>query len=114
SRALRMQQGGNTVRFGQQLGIAHGLVDVVIGDGVRAFGGVSFQKQGEVHDAVILKQETDQTVAMGVTGEPTAPGRRKGGAVSRKRLRWLASSHNARSRRYQSSAKGSPSLNRQW
>ena len=28
-----------------------------------------------------------QTVAIGVTGEPTAPGSRNGGAVSMKRLR---------------------------
>jgi hypothetical protein len=30
------------------------------------------------------------TVPTGVAGEPTAPGRRKGGAVSKKRLRFFA------------------------
>ena len=53
-----------------------------------------------------------QTVASGVTGEPTAPGRSSGGAVSRKRLRWCAASHCASSRRYHSSARWMPSLNR--
>ena len=42
-----------------------------------------------------------QTVATGVTGEPTAPGRRSGGAVSRKRLRLRARSQSASSLRYQ-------------
>ena len=42
-----------------------------------------------------------QTVATGVTGEPTAPGSRSGGAVSRKRLRLCARSQSASSLRYQ-------------
>ena len=39
----------------------------------------------------------DQTVATGVAGEPTAPGRRSGGPVNRKRLRLLARSQSASS-----------------
>ena len=54
----------------------------------------------------------DHTVAMGVTGEPTMPGRRSGGAVSRKRLRSCSRSQVASSWRYQSSPRGTPSLNR--
>ena len=38
-----------------------------------------------------------QTVATGVAGEPTAPGRRSGGPVNRKRLRLLARSQSASS-----------------
>jgi hypothetical protein len=37
------------------------------------------------------------TVATGVAGEPTAPGRRSGGPVNRKRLRLLARSQSASS-----------------
>ena len=37
------------------------------------------------------------TVAIGVAGEPTAPGRRSGGAVKRKRLRLCARSQRASS-----------------
>ena len=40
------------------------------------------------------------TVATGVAGEPTAPGSRSGGAVSRNRLRPLARSQSANSVRY--------------
>ena len=40
------------------------------------------------------------TVATGVAGEPTAPGRRSGGAVSRNRLRPCARSQSASSVRY--------------
>ncbi len=54
-----------------------------------------------------------QTVAIGVAGEPTAPGRRKGGAVRKKRLRPWARSQSARSFNHQISPKGMPSLNRQ-
>ena len=53
------------------------------------------------------------TVATGVSGEPTAPGRRNGGAVSRKRLRSCSRSQVASSCRYHISPSGTPSLNRQ-
>ena len=53
-----------------------------------------------------------QTVAIGVSGEPTMPGRRSGGAVSRKRLRPCSRSHVASSWRYHISPSGTPSLNR--
>ena len=52
------------------------------------------------------------TVATGVVGEPTAPGNRSGGAVSRNRLRPAARSQSARSFKYQSSPRWMPSLNR--
>ncbi len=56
-------------------------------------------------DGVILQRRRHPgprryTVATGVAGEPTAPGRRSGGAVSRKRLRPLARSQSASSVRY--------------
>ena len=54
------------------------------------------------------------TVATGVTGEPTAPGRFNGGAVSRKRLRPLAASQRASAPRYHISPIGMPSLKMQW
>ena len=54
-----------------------------------------------------------QTVATGVAGEPTAPGRRSGGAVSRKRERLRSRSHSARSFSHQISPRLRPSLNRQ-
>src|SRR6266403_2071247 len=57
--------------------------------------------------------ERIQTVAIGVAGEPTAPGSRSGGAVSRKRLRPWARSQSASSVRYQISPKLTPSLKRQ-
>src|SRR4051794_41862460 len=50
---------------------------------------------------------------MGVTGEPTIPGRRRGGAVSRKRLRSCSRSQVASSSRYHISPSGTPSSNRQ-
>src|SRR5947208_15458659 len=53
------------------------------------------------------------TVATALAGEPTAPGRRKGGAVSRKRERPLARSQSARSESSQISPRYTPSLNRQ-
>jgi glucose/arabinose dehydrogenase len=53
------------------------------------------------------------TVATGVTGEPTAPGRRRGGAVRRKRLRLLARSQPASSERCHSSPRLTPVRNRQ-
>src|SRR5581483_3896619 len=54
-----------------------------------------------------------QTVATGVAGEPTAPGRRSGGAVSRKRERFLSRSQSARSLSHQISPRFRPNLNRQ-
>ena len=54
-----------------------------------------------------------QTVAIGVSGEPTIPGSRSGGAVSRNRLRSCSRSHVASSSRYHISPSGTPSLNRQ-
>ncbi len=54
-----------------------------------------------------------QTVATGVSGQPTAPGSRSGGAVSRKRLRSCSRSHVASSCRYHISPSGTPSLKRQ-
>ena len=48
-----------------------------------------------------------------VSGEPTIPGSRSGGAVSRKRLRSCSRSHVASSCRYHISPSGTPSLNRQ-
>ena len=53
------------------------------------------------------------TVATGVSGEPTTPGRRSGGAVSRNRLRSCSRSQAASSCRYHISPRGTPSLNRQ-
>ena len=57
--------------------------------------------------------EPRQTVAIGVSGEPTMPGSRSGGAVSRKRLRSCSRSQVASSCRYHISPSGTPSLNRQ-
>ena len=54
-----------------------------------------------------------QTVATGVTGEPTTPGIRSGGAVRRNRLRSCSRSQVASSCRYHISPSGTPSLNRQ-
>src|SRR5260370_9589932 len=53
-----------------------------------------------------------QTVTIGLTGEPTAPGRYKGGAVSRKRLRFAPRSQVANGVRCQSSPKWIPTLNK--
>src|SRR5690349_11829047 len=53
------------------------------------------------------------TVPTGVAGEPTAPGRRNGGAVNKKRLRPCARNQFASSVRYQISPRFTPSLNRQ-
>src|SRR5262249_7151367 len=53
------------------------------------------------------------TVATGVAGEPTAPGRRSGGAVRRKRLRLCSRSHLASGVKYQSSPRWMPFLKRQ-
>jgi hypothetical protein len=53
------------------------------------------------------------TVATGVTGEPTAPGRRSGGAVSRKDVRPRDRSQPASSVNCQSSPSGTPRLKRQ-
>ena len=50
------------------------------------------------------------TVATGVTGEPTTPGMRSGGAVSRKRFRPCSRSHDASSCRYHISPSGTPEL----
>ena len=44
-------------------------------------------------------QRDFHTVAIAVEGEPTAPGRRSGGAVRRKRLRWFSRSQRASSER---------------
>src|SRR5690606_2071129 len=64
------------------------------------------------HDATILPARLGRralarsanarahTVAMGVAGEPTAPGSRSGGAVRRKRLLPCARSHRASSVKY--------------
>jgi len=54
------------------------------------------------------------TVATGVAGEPTAPGSRSGGAVSRKRLRLFALSQSPSSDSRQISPRFTPVLNRQW
>jgi len=54
-----------------------------------------------------------QTVATGVRGEPTIPGSRSGGAVSRNRLRPFSRSQPASSCRYHISPSGTPSLKRQ-
>jgi len=54
-----------------------------------------------------------QTVATGVNGEPTTPGSRSGGAVSRNRLRSCSRSQVASSWRYHISPSGTPSLKRQ-
>ena len=54
-----------------------------------------------------------EAVAIGVVGDPTAPGNRKGGAVSRKRLRRRAFSHAFNSLRYHSSPRWMPSLKMQ-
>jgi hypothetical protein len=48
-----------------------------------------------------LPGKVDYTVAMALAGEPTAPGRRNGGAVSRKRERPCARSQSASSDKYQ-------------
>src|SRR6266852_9455754 len=56
---------------------------------------------------------TRYTLPTGGAGEPTAPGRRSGGAVSRKRLRWCALSQSASAERYQISPRTTPSLKRQ-
>lgn len=79
----------------------HGLDAVVEGDAVR------------MADEPSPRVAPRQTVAMGVTGEPTMPGRRSGGAVRRKRLRSCSRSQVASSSRYQSSPRGTPSSNRQ-
>ncbi|WZB77405.1 hypothetical protein WJ972_33545 [Achromobacter insuavis] len=55
-----------------------------------------------------------QTVATGVAGGSTAPGRFSGGAVNRKRLRPLAVSQRASAPRYHISPIGRPSLKMQW
>ena len=79
------------------------------GNGMDGFAG------GIGHVSCLLACcKNNQTVAIGVTGEPMAPGRRRGGAVSMKRVRWCSRSHWASSRRYHSSPSGNPSLNRQW
>src|SRR3989441_3264353 len=57
--------------------------------------------------------ERIQTVAIGVAGEPTAPGRRSGGAVSRKRLRPCSRSQRASAVRYHSSPRWMPFLKMQ-
>src|SRR4051794_32253664 len=53
------------------------------------------------------------TVATAAEGEPTAPGRRSGGAVSRNRLRLFARSQLASPVRYHISPRWMPFLNRQ-
>src|SRR5207245_5976567 len=53
------------------------------------------------------------TVAIGVAGEPTAPGSRRGGAVRRKRLRPCARSQRASSVKYHSSPRWMPFLKMQ-
>src|SRR5277367_3674901 len=53
------------------------------------------------------------TVAIGVTGEPTAPGRRSGGAVKRKRERPCSRSQFASGVSRQISPSGMPFLNKQ-
>ena len=63
--------------------------------------------------SVPVRASGGQTVAIGVSGEPTMPGRRSGGAVRRKRLRSCSRSQVASSWRYQSSPRGTPSLKRQ-
>ena len=47
------------------------------------------------------REKVDYTVAMALAGEPTAPGRRNGGAVNRKRERPCARSQLASSDKYQ-------------
>src|SRR5581483_9741945 len=60
-----------------------------------------------------LRHRRDQTVPTGVTGEPTAPVRRNGGAVNMKWLRRALRKCSASSVKYQSSPSGMPRLNRQ-
>src|SRR5690348_16715769 len=63
-----------------------------------------------VHEKSLIKQPTrtsgGHTVATGVVGEPTAPGRRKGGAVRKKRVRLASRSQAANSDKCQSSPSG--------
>ena len=54
------------------------------------------QKTNDLSGGALLAVSA-QTVATGVAGEPTAPGRRSGGPVNRKRLRLLARSQSASS-----------------
>ena len=63
--------------------------------------GKHLQRQGEAESACsggcAVHRRPSHTVAMALAGEPTAPGRRKGGAVNRKRERPLARSQSAKS-----------------
>ena len=76
--------------------------------GARGSGGGADGKGAE-----LARVRPLYTVATGVAGDPTAPGRFKGGAVNRKRLRPLASSHRASLPRYHISPIGMPSLKMQ-
>ena len=55
------------------------------------------QKTTDLSGGALPLRRGRQTVATGVAGEPTAPGRRSGGPVNRKRLRLLARSQSASS-----------------
>ena len=64
-------------------------------------------KNGETHELDYVMRQldggwrvVDVLVATGVAGDPTAPGKRNGGAVNRKRLRPLARSQSANSDNY--------------
>lgn len=80
---------------------------------VQPFPKLQGKNSGEIVVYASSRAPSGYTVAIGVTGEPMAPGNLSGGAVSKKRCRSCACSQSARSRRYQSSAKGKPNLNRQ-
>ena len=83
-------------------GIGHRSVVRTVG--IRASGADYYSKYEDI-DLIIRSgygppRPPGHTVATGVAGDPTAPGRRSGGAVSRNRLRPLARSQSASSVRY--------------
>src|SRR5205823_9859444 len=79
---------------------------VILGEAV----GEHAPGRARADDDVVVRA---QTVAIGVAGEPTAPGRRSGGAVSKNRLRPCARSQRASSVRYHSSPRWMPFLKMQ-
>ncbi len=89
-------------------------IDRVIENDYKAFRMESSSPTlGLPSDRGLGRTGSGQTVATGVSGEPTIPGIRSGGAVSRNRLRSCSRSQAANSWRYHISPNGTPRRNRQ-
>ena len=122
ARGLRKTYPGDVQALdGLSVTVASGTVFALLGPNgagksttVKILTTLSRPDEGEAQVAGIdvLREPGRVRRAIGVVGQPTAPGSRNGGAVSRNRLRLCSRSHAASSCRYHISPRGTPSRNR--